>query len=242
MPLVTKCETCEGRGSLKCQACVCRSCEGSGALPCTKCRQSRMIDCKECSATGKTACRFCSGFGRTSQGFWVIKWSAPCSVCGGAATRQCGACAGRRTVPCDACDSLGVLPCGACSSTGVDATCTACAGSRLIRCTNCDGAGEFETEWSRQLQSRSIDWLRFEYEKRQRSIQALQTQVARLDRTLQDLWDLQDEWNNDENATWAPPLTSGRMDQVDKELELSHKQIAEAEREMAELQRVLDSK
>jgi hypothetical protein len=186
MPRFTKCDQCAGSGSLKCSACVCRSCAGRGSSPCSQCSSGR-IGCSECSATGQMPCKSCSGLGRTAEHFWFIKWSTRCSTCGGAARQECATCAGAKTVPCRNCGATGLIPCGVCGKTGVTAACTQCGGSRALRCSGCSGAGQLETEWSRQLDSSSIEWLRLEHERLLRRIAELETRRAEVIREEKEL-------------------------------------------------------
>ncbi len=186
MPRFTKCDHCAGSGSVKCSACVCGSCAGRGSLSCSQCSSGR-IGCSECSATGQTPCKSCSGFGRTAEHFWFIKWSTLCSTCDGSARQKCTTCAGAKAVSCRKCDATGLIPCGVCGKTGVTAVCTQCGGSRAVRCSGCSGAGQIETEWSRQLDSSSIEWLRLEHERLLRRIAELETRRAEVIRDEKEL-------------------------------------------------------
>ena len=94
------------------------------------------------------------------------------------------------------------------------------------------------SQWSQQLRSRPVEWLRFEYEKRQRSVQALQTKLDRLSREQSELWAQHDRWLNDDNATNYNPRVYTNLDVISRcEGEITH-----AEEEMVLLQRALDSK
>lgn len=262
MTLFTKCERCEGHGSLKCAACVCVSCGGRGNSRCmgnlnagsrraartsdeladqirSQCKAGR-VGCGECSATGETQCQSCSGFGRTLHGWWLIKWSTSCSTCGGAKHRRCARCSGKASMPCTMCAATGVIACADCGGTGATATCDLCAGVRVVRCAVCRGAGRLETKWSRQLRSHPVEQLRFEYEKRQRHILALQTENARLSRERQDLYDLEDEWLAADDPGWSSPSASISI--VNAKMLTNETQISSAEEEMTEIQQVLDAK
>ncbi|MGH9830818.1 MAG: hypothetical protein ACREDR_47030, partial [Blastocatellia bacterium] len=98
---------------------------------------------------------------------------------------------------------------------------------------------ELRKEWSRQLKSTSVDRLRFEYEKRQRSIQALQTKLARLGREREDMFDLNEEIMKSDYPT-TDVLT--RAFSIGDEIRGIEKEISTAEEEMTEIQQALDTK
>ncbi len=88
------------------------------------------------------------------------------------------------------------------------------------------------------LSSSSPDRLRFEFEKRQRSIQSLQTKLSRLSREHSELWAENERWANDEDAGSYHPEVSD----IAKEVDRCENEILTAEQEMDAILRILDQK
>ena len=116
-------------------------------------------------------------------------------------------------------------------------TCTVCAGSRTVRCGDCNGVGKLETEWARQLKSSPVDRLRFEYEKRQRSIQLLETRFAERNSVADDFSEKMNTPDDDEAVMYGDCYLKV-LDQIGD----LQKEIGAAEAEMTEIQQVLDTK
>jgi hypothetical protein len=242
MALVTRCGKCAATGVTKCVACQCQSCAGLGTVKCASCSNGK-VPCGECSSTGQTSCPSCSGFGKATQQFWFFKWAVSCPTCGGAARRQCAKCAGRKVLACGVCAANGQLPCAVCGGSGLSASCPVCNGTRKTVCLECKGAGTFETDWSRQLKSSPVDRLRFEYEKRQRSIQSLQVKISRLSRELDEMYEDYEERRaaNPRLYDAAGTEPSGLND-IPREIGSYERDISQAEEEMGDIQTVLDAK
>ena len=83
-----------------------------------------------------------------------------------------------------------------------------------------------------------VDRLRFEYEKRQRSIQALQTKMARLSRERQDMYDLDDKMMKSDNYTAD---AANRSISITNEIQGLEQEISTAEAEMKQIQQALDA-
>jgi hypothetical protein len=93
-------------------------------------------------------------------------------------------------------------------------------------------------QWSQELPSISVERLRFEYEKRQRSVGTLQTKLDRISREQSELWAQHERWINDDNATSYNPRVYTNLDEINR----CEREIANTEEEMALIHAVLDSK
>ena len=90
------------------------------------------------------------------------------------------------------------------------------------------------------------DALRFEYEKRQRSIQALQTKISRLSRERQDMEELaraeiHEVWRGDCDHVGTYQAAIERSFDLGKEIRAAEADIVRAEEEMDKIQRDLDN-
>jgi hypothetical protein len=98
---------------------------------------------------------------------------------------------------------------------------------------------EHHTEWIRQLQSNSVDQLRFEYEKRQRSIQVLHARIAERNHAYGENEETMRRWPDNDDIQIT--CLNGQIKIMDQITDLN-KNIADAEREMTAIQRALDTK
>lgn len=91
-------------------------------------------------------------------------------------------------------------------------------------------------DWCEGLTSAPVERIRFEYEKRQRAVQALHVKQDRLSREHSILDAENERWlRDDTNASYQPRAFS-----ISDEIDECEAEIAETEREMASLQALLD--
>lgn len=94
-------------------------------------------------------------------------------------------------------------------------------------------------EFRQQLKSSSVDRLRFEYEKRQRSIQALHAKIAERNHVYDENEELMSRYPDDGNIQIS--CLDARIFILDQLADLN-RDIANAEREMSDIQQTLDTK
>jgi len=157
MSLYDSCPSCKGHRSFDCTICRCTRCDATGQIT---------VKCSSCQ-DGKITCPRCEGSGQVivKKGFFGDKYGT-CPNCGGTRRINCGKCGGSVQVK---------TACTACKGTKRNPTCNQCGATGKIKCTTCNGSGAVESEWSRSLRGMPIDRLKFEYEKRQRSISTLRS-------------------------------------------------------------------
>lgn len=243
MAWYSSCAECQGSGAVRCTACICGSCSGKARVACSNCQNGRRA-CSDCSASGRMRCAQCSGQGRVVQTLWVFKQKVLCPTCYGAASVQCPACGGRKEISCASCRGTGTTSCGACAGAGVQPTCETCGRSRKVVCSTCKGVGRFETDWSKELKTSTVKRLRFEYEKRQRQILALQIKISSLRRELDEMysWYERDRVANPKAWYHREGSYPSGMESIPREIEQYELEVRTLEEQMDDIQTVLDSK
>lgn len=159
----TKCNNCEGDGTVICDWCYgrgkcsrckgegeidCHNCKGSGSVSCSNCEGSGQVDCWNCDGDGWVECNNCDGDG------WVDCWDCDgtgtyvlrngnevmCRKCHGTGRFDCTVCDGSGRFECSACEGSGTFVCRKCEGSGTQ-KCGKCRGKGIERCSDCKGSG-----------------------------------------------------------------------------------------------------
>lgn len=146
---IESCQTCNGKGTVKCPLC-----DGHGMVfKHTQRLESRLansIECPSCHGTGRIVCEICGGMGKVrsastsgTEGFPGRTRLVPREMSSrGTALNTCPACKGKGKLSCPLCEGSGFvhktrhvlerIECGACHSTG-EILCQLCGGAGKIR-------------------------------------------------------------------------------------------------------------
>ena len=130
MSVYFNCDTCYGRGSIKCTDCKCPTCDSIGRIKqqCGQCKSTTRMTCARCSGTGKVL---------RKKGWFSDKYDT-CSRCNGSLQETCRTCkSGYIEVTCLVCKGTGAKP-----------NCLQCRGQGKISCNACSGTGKIRPNWS----------------------------------------------------------------------------------------------
>jgi hypothetical protein len=200
---------------------ICPTCHGFGSVICRECW------CPDCNGKGKIVCDYCAGTGKIQKKFLFLYKEVSCHICNGSGS-----------IKCPKCEGIGHLP-----------HCSKCHGKGEIKCPKCGGTRKLETteykSWVKSLESLPVDRLRFEYEKRQREIESLQTKTYSLARERDNMEEELKEWEeehkfNDYSADEMPCL--GGINRAYSEISESEDRIRQIQEEMKEIEKVINKK
>ncbi len=134
--------------------------------------------------------------------------------------------------------------CTACKGTKGNPTCNQCGATGKIKCTTCNGSGAVESEWSRSLREMPIDRLKFEYEKRHRSISTLRTKHSSVTHDYEQSERECEEYQEEQRSHGIrhPDLIGENYrNKLIGEMGSCESQISEMESEMKAIERAMES-
>lgn len=219
MSRYANCPHCKGYGYFSCEHCTCKICHGKGKINCSNCME------------GSVPCLVCNSTGQIRKKGLIFSHSISCPECKGAKRLHCPACKGSHLVSCPEC-----------KGTGKDASCKVCGGTQRIQCGHCKGSGKMESEFFKSLKNLPVDRLKFEYEKRQREIQQVQTKISRLSREEEDI---REDYYRDKSENPGAYIHGGYpigLDSIPREIGQLEKRIGEIEDDMEAINQVLNTK
>jgi hypothetical protein len=226
MSLYDSCPSCKGYRSFDCAVCRCTRCDGTGQIT---------AKCSSCQ-DGKIACPRCEGSGHViaKKGFFGDKYGT-CPNCGGIRRINCGKCGGSEQVK---------TTCTACKGTKRNATCGQCDATGTITCSTCKGSGQVPSEWYESLAKMPIDKLKFEYEKRQRSISTLRMTASSLTRDYEQSERECDEYQEERRAQGElhpDQIGYDYRNRLIAKMGSCESQIREMESEMSAIEKAMES-
>ena len=213
MAVWDRCSPCNGTGSFKCKDCKCPRCEASGTIKetCPKCSGSKKVTCDKCQDEGQLL---------KKKGFFSDTYER-CWRCSGSGQQDCACHSGTVSVSCPACKGV-----------TRNAQCSKCGSTGQLKCTACGGSGKVPSEWYRSLATMPVEKLKFEHEKRQRTIPILETTISGVRREHVELLD--QPYTAEGYSDRARPLRN-EMDRLSAE-------IGNLKMEMDAIERAMESK